>query len=450
MDLAKETEEEYKKLDIPALKKAGIEREDIKISSHSHHIVTYPPLDSLPEINPQKIYSSKNKSPEIREIALYVHLPFCTGKCLYCAYITLPNQNEKFVDKYIDSVEKEIDLLLSKSQLNNIKINSIYIGGGTPTYLSVKQMDKLFSLLKINFRIDEDAEITVEAGPETIVGRKGELKLKKLLDHGVNRLSFGFQTFDDEILRFIRRRHDSKIAINAYKLARKIGFSNINIDLMPGLPYQSLKIWQDDLSKVAKLQPASVTCYPLSIKKTSAIWNIYKENQKIFPSRAEVIKMHIMADKFFSNIRYEQRPVWWFTKTKKFVYRQQIHKWGELGEQLALGVSGYSFINNFQYFNYRTVAQYLDAIDNAKLPIWKGIKLNKRNLMRRMILFGLKTGLNSNLFKKKFDLMPTKVFKGAWQKLEKLDLIVEENNGIISLTSKGKLFADEIAKEFYE
>jgi len=447
MNLISKSKEIFGQLNIKELQKAGIEREDIKVSSHSHHIVTYPPLDALQEINPSKIYS-KDSPKFSREIALYLHLPFCTGKCLYCAYIILPNQTKEFIDGYLDAVEKEIDLLLQCPNLQDIIVNSIYIGGGTPTYLSTNQLERAFNLLKTKFKVKKDAEITVEAGPETLIGKEGEEKLKILLQNGANRLNIGFQTFNDDILKLLRRRHNSKQAINSFNLARKAGFQNINIDLIPGLPDQTLNIWQNDLEQIGKLKPASVTCYPLSIKQTAGIYPLYQKEKQRFPSREDVIVMHIMANEFFGKLEYTQRPVWWFTKTSEYVYRQQIHKWGELGEQLALGVSGYSFISDFQYFNFRTVPQYLEAVKNNNLPIWKGIKLSKEDLMRRMILFGLKTGLNKNLFQSKFRKMPKDIFKEIWEKLENLGLI-EEDKDTIQLTYKGKLFADEVSKEFY-
>ena len=434
-------------LNIKELQKAGIEREDIKLSSHSHHIVTYPPIEFLPEISPSEIYS-ENSPRNPKEVALYLHLPFCTGKCLYCVYITLANQPSDFVDRYLNAVEKEIDLLLKNPNLQDITINSVYIGGGTPTYLSVQQIGRVFQVLRSKFKIGNDIEITVEAEPETIIGKKGEEKLRVLLQNGVNRLSIGFQTFNDDVLKLLRRRHNSKQAIESYNLAKKVGFENINIDLIPGLPDQTLEIWQSDLEKISELEPTSITCYPLSIKKTAALWLMYQKEKERFPSHQDVITMCIMADEYFSNLSYIKRPVWWYTKTSEYVYRQQIHKWGELGEQLALGVSGYSFVDDFQYSNYRITSQYLEAVERGDLPIYKGTKLSEEDLMRRLILFGLKVGLSKKLFQLKFNKNPKDVFKDVWEKLEKLGLI-EEDDELIELSDKGSLFADEIAKEFF-
>lgn len=446
MDLIKISREIYNKLNIRELQETGIERENVKTSSHSHHIVTYPPLDALPEIKPDEIYP-QNSRP-LDEMALYLHLPFCTGKCLYCSYITLPNQDVNFINNYIDCLEKEIDLLLRFNVFNKVSVNSIYIGGGTPTYLSAAQLERIIKLLKNKFSIKKGAESTIEAGPETIIAKDGKEKMEILFKNGVNRVNIGFQTFNNDILKLINRRHNSGQAIEAFNLIKNAGFKNINIGLIPGLPDQTLEIWQHDLEEAAKLDPASVTCYPLTIKQASGMWMMYQKEQERFPSREDVILMHIMANEFFDNLKYVQRPVWWFTKSSDYEYKQQIYKWGEFGNQLALGVSSYSFINDCQYFNYRTVPEYINSLKENKLPIGRGVKLTEDSLMRRFILFSLKTGLNKEIFKNKFNKNPRDVYKKIWDKLEKLNLI-EENEKIIELSYAGKLFADEVCREFY-
>lgn len=332
-NLFKTSREILSHLNLKELQNAKIEREDVKVSSHSHHIVTYPPLDDLPEINPLKIYSKDNLKSS-SEISLYLHLPFCTGKCLYCAYVTLPNQPKKFVDVYLDTVEKEINLLLQYPNFQGVPVNSIYIGGGTPTYLSADQLERALKLLKTKFNIKKGAEITIEVGPETLVGKQGEKKLRTLLQNGVNRLSIGFQTFDDDILTLIWRRHNSKQAASVYKLARKVGFKNINIDLIPGLPDQTLKIWKNDLIQISKLNPESITCYPLSIKQNAAIWQMYQKEQQRFPSRESVILMQIMAQVFFSKLGYSEMPAGWFVKKSEKMF--PTYKFTKSEDQLAL------------------------------------------------------------------------------------------------------------------
>jgi oxygen-independent coproporphyrinogen-3 oxidase len=448
MNLIGKSKEIFSQLNIKELQEAGIEREDIKKSSHSHIIVTYPPYSALPPIDAKKIYFSNSKESSKREMAFYWHLPFCTGKCLYCPYRTFAKQPTIVVDKYIDAIEKEIFLLLKSPILQNVELNSIYLGGGTPTYLSAQQLNRVFAIIRNNFNVKKNAEITVEAEPDTILAIDGKEKLKTLHDNGVTRLSIGFQTFNDKTLKFIGRRHTSKQAIAAYRLAKKCGFKNINIDLITGLPDQTFEIWEDDLKQVMKLKPVSVTCYSFALKTTAGIWPFYQREPERFPNKESVIIMHIMTAEFFKKYKYIQRPLRWFVKAPKYMYHQQLFKWEQIGEQLAVGLSSYSFVNDYQYFNNCVLTDYLDKIKNGDLPIERGSKLTNEDLMRRLIIFGLKSRLDKKVFYSKFGKMPKDVFKETWKKLENLGLI-EENKETIQLTYKGKLFADEVSKEFY-
>jgi len=447
MNLISKSKNIFEQLNIKELQKAGIEREDIKHSSHSHIIVTYPPYSNLSEINPSEIYSNTSKKNS-REIAFYLHLPFCTGKCLYCPYKTLAKQSVESVDSYIDTLEKEIKLLLKSPVLNEVILKSIYIGGGTPTYLQSQQLERVFEIIKNNFTIKNGAEITIEAEPDTIITEDGKEKLKTLLKNGVNRLSIGFQTFNNDILKFIGRRHTFEQATEAYNIAKEVGFENINIDLITGLPDQTLEVWENDLMQAMKLNPNSITCYPFYLKEGTGLWSIFKKEPQRFSTKELVILMNIMTAEFFKEHKFIQRPLRWFAKEPKYMYHQQLFKWEEIGEQLAIGPSSYSFINDFQYFNQNNIPGYLDSVNKGELPIEKGAKLNQEDLMRRLIIFGLKSQLQKKIFKDKFSIEPREVFKNIWDKLENLGLI-KENNEIIQLSYKGRLFADEVAKEFF-
>lgn len=447
MSLIEESKQELKKINIEELQNAGIERDIKQIPTHAHRVVTYPPLAAMADLDPQKIYHNEANS-STKEINLYLHLPFCTGKCLYCTYVTMANQNKEFIDFYLDNVEKEMDLLLKYPNLNKTTLTSIYVGGGTPTYLSPKQLERVFKLLNSRFKIKENAEITVEASPETLLTQDGKEKLKTLLDNGVNRLSIGFQSFDDDILRLIGRRHNSNQAIEAYNLARKIGFANINIDLISGLPKQTLEIFQKDLEKIKELSPNSITRYPLTITEGSALWLMHEKNKLSLPTREELIIIDIMTSKFLQKAGYLQKHIWWYIKKPKYILKAHSQRFGKLGEILALGVSGYSFIDNYNYFNYRTINEYLNLIEKNIIPVWKGEKLLTDELIRRLIVLGLRTGINKEFFKSRFGKEPKEFYSKTWEKLKTLNL-VEEDEKFIKLSFKGSLFADEITKQFF-
>lgn len=444
MQLISKAQKIFSGIDFKKIQRAGIERNDVNTFSHSQSIVTYPPLAALEEITPREAYP-EGCDKSLKEIELYLHLPFCTGKCTYCGYVTLSKTPQKLIERYLTAIEKEIDLFKRNTDIQEVNVNSIYIGGGTPTYLSTQQWDKLFTVLRTEFKLKEGAEVTVEAAPETILDNGWE-RIYILAENGVNRLSIGFQTLDDRILKLVGRRHDSRQAQDAFNLAKDAGFKNINIDLIPGLPDHTLEIWHSDLERVKGLEPTSVTCYPLSIKRNAAIWSMYQRERKRFPSKENAMVMQVMANEFFSELGYTQLPVGWFVKHPEI--KQPSYKFNKCENQLALGVSTYSFVNGFQYFNYKDISKYFEAVEGNNLPIWRGTKLSEEDLMRREIIFGLKAGLSKKVFQVKFGMKPKDVFQDTWAKLEDLDLI-EEDRGKINLSYTGKLLADEVCKEFY-
>lgn len=434
-------------LDLKKLLEGGISREQIKISSHSHHIVSYPPVSILPVISHEKIFSSLDGNDN-NELAVYVHIPFCTGKCIYCQYKTYANIPYDKVNKYLCAVKKELGLLMDFAQIKSRKISSLYFGGGTPTYLTTRQMNDFIKYFINKLNITSNAEITCEASPETITGSEGKEKLKTLHNNGVNRLSFGVQSFDNEILKLCGRRHNRKTAISAFKNAKEIGFENINIDLIPGLPDQTLKGWERELKILAELKPPSVTMYPLTIKKHAIIYNMFKREPNRFPNNGMILLMNIMAVELLKELGYKQKPAWWYITSPKYIYRQQIHKWKKMGEQIALGVSSYSYFNNYQYRNYNDLKDYINIIQSNRLPIERGQRLSKIEQMRRFMIFGIKAGINKKEFKNKFGVDLEEVFYKTLNRLERLELI-NNNRNSVNLTYKGYLFADEVSKDFF-
>ena len=386
-ELIKKSEETLKSFNLQELEKVGIKREREAFET-SHTIVTYPPLQVCAPINLKDIFT-KNKKIK-RDVALYIHIPFCIGKCLYCHYATFANQPLSVTDYYLKHIEKELELLLKILELQEMNIKSIHIGGGTPTYLSVEQLGSLMDFLHKKLNIEKDAEITFESCPETLIKEDGDAKLKLLLEKGVNRLSIGIQSFDDEVLKTAGRNHNAREAFMALRLARNCGFKNINIDLMIGLPDQTLQSWSETLSKVEELKPESITAYHLRIKSIVPFFNLFKNQLERFPSDNNILTMDVMIRKKLSDLSYKENPANWFNKESKFIYHHQEQKWKETAELLALGVSSYSFINNVQYYNYSNLKDYFEAIDNGKLPIHKGIKLDEKEQIIRKIIFGLK------------------------------------------------------------
>lgn len=435
MSLIEKAKEIASELNIDKLEKAIISK------SHSHHTVTYPEMSSANIIPEEEIFKANNNG---KELGLYLHIPFCTGKCSYCSYITFPNRSIVSIGQYLEELSKEIKLVSNKKEVKESVIKWIYIGGGTPTYLSQKNIDKLLRNIKDNFDISNVVEFTFEVSPETI----NEEKLDILVDNKVNRLSIGAQSFDNNILEYINRRHNSEETIKAIELIKR-RIENINLDLIIGLPRQSLDVLESDLSEAIQYRIPSITTYPLTLKPNTVLFKQYKKNPNLLPNNKDLFLMHIMVMEYFKENNYKEYPVWWHIKSDEFVYKQQIHKWEKSGNLIALGVAGYSYFNGVQYYNHRNLKDYFDSISNGKLPIWIGKKLYIKEQERRNLIFGIKCKIDREQFNNKYGFYPENDFREVFDYLQEKELINYSNN-IISLTYKGKLFAEEISRMFID
>lgn len=435
IDLARKRLESY---NIEEIHQLGIEKRRLMGGTSSNILVTYPPLSILPKINSEKIL----EKPNGRDFTLYFHIPFCTGKCLYCGFSTYAKQSKGMVDKYLEVLKEEVKLYLTYKQIKEAKIKSVYIGGGTPTYLSKEQLKDLLDFIHLSFNIDKGTEFTMESSPETL----DREKLKLLLENGVNRLSIGIQTFDDDILKLVLRRHNSNEAIAAYNLAREVGFENLNIDIIKGFPDMTPEKLLKDLELLEKLKPESISGYHLIVKPNAAIQKMYNDKPERFPDEGTLLLMHIMIMEKMKQLGYEHSPIDWFHFKSK-AYKQQINKWEELINALSFGISAYSYVNEVQYYNTRDLKEYFDKVKEGKIPVNFGEKLTKKEQENRKFIFGLKTKIDKELVKNEFGEIPVDI-KGKIDKYKNVGLIEEEEKSI-KLTQKGALFADEICIKFY-
>ncbi|MCX6803152.1 MAG: radical SAM family heme chaperone HemW [Candidatus Diapherotrites archaeon] len=416
----------------------GIKRKTLMTDMSSQIIVTYPPLSILPDIRSKSIFEKPNNL----DFTLYFHIPFCTGKCLYCEFLTCPNQSKETVDKYLEVLKEEVRVYLKYNQVKKAKIRSVYIGGGTPTFLSKVQLGDLLDFINIAFEIKPCTEFTVESSPETL----DKEKLKILLEKGVNRLNIGVQTFNDSVLRLILRRHNSKQAIESFKLARDVGFTNINIDLIRNLPDMTVEKTLTDLNIIAELMPESVSVYPLIIKPTAPIKKLYTKEPKRFPDDKTAFLTHLIIMEKLQQLGYEHNPIDWFHLNSK-VYTQQIQKWEEGINALSFGVSAYSYVNNIQYCNAMNLTEYYSFIEKGKIPVCRGEKLSKEEQLNRKFVFGLKTKIDKGLIGKEVEKVSCEI-KSKMDEYKRLGLI-EEDEKYIKLSLKGILLAEEVCSGFY-
>ena len=200
----------------------------------------------------------------MKELGLYIHIPFCKQKCKYCDFISFSNK-ESYVEKYIKALKNEV--INNKNKAKEYEVTTVYIGGGTPSFIESSYIVEILSIIKENYNVQENAEITIEVNPGTV----NEEKLKDYFNAGINRLSIGLQTTNNDLLKIIGRIHSYEEFLKTYNLAREVGFKNINIDLMIGLPTQILVDIQDSLEKIIKLNPEHISVYSLIVEEGTLI-----------------------------------------------------------------------------------------------------------------------------------------------------------------------------------
>lgn len=330
---------------------------------------------------------------------LYIHIPFCKKKCFYCDFCsqTLGVQND-----YVEALLHEIEFESKKYQ--NKKITSIYIGGGTPSILDLSLIEKIIYSIKTNFIIDNDLEFNFEGNPESLSYEKMKA-IKKL---GINRLSIGVQSLNDDILKSIGRQHNCETALNCLKNATKI-FDNVSIDLMVGLPYQTTEDIKTTIKSVLKYKINHLSCYALKVEPKTVLAKLL-ENKKIeIPADDECVDMFNVVKSLLKENGFERYEVSNFARNG-YECKHNLGYWNR-EEYLGLGVSAFSMIGKIRFSNTMKIKSYINQykisseFDNQK---FNEEILNDLDIKNETIMLGLrlKEGINQNLIKAKLDANP--------------------------------------------
>lgn len=424
-------------INIRKLWNAGFHRDPTKY----YFAVTYPPITLAKKISEKEIFS--NCALKGKKIALYFHIPFCSRKCTFCPYFSIATKDTE-TDKYLNYLKREVELT-KKYLSDDLDVVAVYVGGGTPTFLKPKQLDDLLSFIRQEFSLSNNVEFTVETHPEII---RGDFKkyLEVLKKNKVNRVSIGMQTFDDKTLLSAKRGHTVEEAIKFFKEVKKYNFPCLIIDLLYGLPNQTVGSWAKDLEIAYGLNPDVVTTYCMEIKDWAPIYQQYKKEPFRFPNEYLYHLFYVMASEKAKQERHAEIPVLYFPKKKDhFKYATDVFGQSEEGNVIGFGAGEYSFVNGYQYFGYQNMEDYYKSIDNNKLPINKGVKLSFEDRMAKNIILGLRmtSRINKEKFKQFFNKDLSEVYKATLTKLKKLGLL-KENEKEIYLTDSGNLFVEEV------
>ncbi len=369
---------------------------------------------------------------------IYIHFPFCVKKCFYCDFYSLEQLDK--IDSFVDSLCKEISLRLAQYQLKP-KVDTIFFGGGTPSLLAPRHLDKIVNTLNTNLTIADNCEITLECNP-------GTTDIKHLSEYrsiGVNRLSFGVQSFIDEELKFLERIHNSDEAVKAIKTAQDKGFDNISLDLIFALPNQTLEDWDYTLKEAISLQTDHISAYSLIYEQGTPLYKQWKQGQikKIDDENDAELYLHTMGT--LIDAGYEQYEVSNYTKNNKPSLHNLKYWYGD--NYIAFGPSAHGKSGNTRYWNYRSLAKYQENLNANMLPTEGSEVLNTEDILFEMIFLQLRAkGMIMRQFEEYFGKEIANGVRDILMKNIPAEFykMTEET---ISLTQKGYCRADEISAD---
>ena len=397
----------------------------------------------------------------MKELELYLHIPFCERKCAYCDFLSAPADLPVRIS-YIKKLQEEI--VYCGAQYGEYQVSSIFFGGGTPTILEGYQLAAILETVKEHFNITTDAEITVECNPGTLTAGKAE----KLVQAGFNRLSMGLQSADDRELQLLGRIHNFAQFLESYDLARKAGFRNINVDLMSALPGQTLKSWQDTLQKVTALRPEHISAYSLIIEEGTPFYERFAEDERIreegghprlLPEEDVERQMYELTETFLHTKGYERYEISNYAKPG-YECRHNCGYWIRK-DYLGLGLGASSLVEHQRFQNTSELKTYLEQeyspqcegqheriAETIQLQEETGLTqtghhihietLDKKSEMEEFMFLGLRlmAGISRQQFEKKFQVTLNSVYGEVLRKL-KGEQLIEEVAGYVRLTEHG-------------
>lgn len=372
------------------------------------------------------------------KIGIYVHIPFCKKKCDYCDFISYCGKDD-LIEKYVDSVKKEIDHVKIKSE-----ITTIYIGGGTPSYIDSKFIVQILEKIKEK-NVAQDAEITIEVNPGTVT----QEKLQDYIDCGINRISIGLQTTNDELLKQIGRIHNYEQFLETYKLAKKVGFKNINVDLMLGLPNQRIIDLKESLENVLRLAPKHISVYSLIVEDGTPIANKIKNGKLKLPYDELERNMYWYVKNTLELNGYKHYEISNFAK-KGYESKHNMNCWNQM-EYVGIGTAAHSYRDITRYSNTEDIKEYIKNVQKGEFEKNRIIHeiQKEEDSKKEFMLLGLRKieGLKISEFKNKFGDNPIYLYRNELKKLsdEKLIIIQDDN---IRLSNKGIDLANLVWEEF--
>ena len=366
-----------------------------------------------------------------------MHIPFCVQKCLYCDFPSYPLAH--LAASYIEALARETELYRELK----VGITSVYIGGGTPTCLTLDELERLLAMLHRSFDIVKDAEFTVEANPGTVTAEK----LKVLLRGGVNRLSFGVQALQEELLTKLGRLHGVKDVYTSYTLAREAGFANINLDLMSGLPEQTPDQWRETLGKAIDLQPEHISAYSLKVEEGTPFAEQERAGTLLLPDEDTNASMFVSTAHMLTAAGYKHYEISNYAKPGC----QSLHnlRYWHNESYIGIGASAWTYWEGCRRGNKADVERYIEDMYLGRSVVAEQERPDTGQAMAETMMLGLRliAGVNRVEFRNRYAVDILDIYQAQIEKMQKLNLL-EVSDQAVRLTNKGLLLGNEVFAEF--
>ena len=421
------------------------EREETTVGNY--FVANYPPFSFWQRDAAGVVLDTVAGADADVPFGLYVHIPFCRKRCDFCYFRVYTGKNSKDVRRYVDAVLAELALYAGRDGIRGRRPQFIYFGGGTPSYLSVRELERLFDGLRAELPWDGVEEVTFECEPGTLE----ESKIQTLRDLGVTRLSLGVENFDPEILEMNNRAHRADEIHRTYGFARDVGFPQINLDLIAGMVGESDENWQDVIAQTRRLAPDSVTIYQMEVPYNTTIYRRMKDGGEEVAPVADWATKRRWAQEAFDGLRaggYHVGSAYTASKGDhvRFLYRDGLWHGADL---LGVGVASFSHVAGMHFQNEHDLGPYLETVEKGELPIHRGLTLSDDERLIREFVLQLKLGRTSRgYFHDKFGVDVSERFREALAAHEATGMISLEGDDIV-VDPVGLLRIDTILEDFF-
>lgn len=376
----------------------------------------------------------------MKELSIYIHIPFCSSKCFYCDFTSFSGQSNR-VKEYIDSLI--VELSLHKDSLQDYRIKTIFIGGGTPSAIDAKYIFKVLDYIYKNFNISSDMEVSMELNPGTIEFEK--LNIYK--EAGINRISMGLQTFNNNILKKLGRIHSAEDFLQSYNMLNNAGFENINVDLMFNLPDQTISDGMKDVEALVRLGVKHISYYSLIIEPGTLMHKWHQENRLKLLDEDSERKLYYNVKDFLKENGYQHYEISNFSM-KDYECKHNMVYW-KIKPYIGVGLSSHSYLNNKRFWNTDDLSSYIQELKKGKLPIEEDEIISKDIEMAEFCIFGLRLveGIDKREFKDRFGVDIKVLYKDPIEKHKNSDLLFEDDR-YLKLTDKGLDLANIVEVDF--